>query len=137
VVAIEKRFVPDSGGSFWSFCVTYLADQDNATAGVLGGRRKKIDYREVLSAEDFALFAKLRELRNQVARDEGVAAYLVFTNEQLARMVQDRVRTRTALLEIPGVGQARTERYGKVFLTLLQQMFPAQEDHETPQNTSG
>ena len=46
-------------------------------------------------------------------------AYALFTNEQLAEMVQRRVRTLAALREIAGVGEARIEKYGEDFLDIL------------------
>jgi hypothetical protein len=51
---------------------------------VAGSKRAKVDYRELLSAGDFVLFAKLRILRKGMAEREAVPAYALFTNEQLA-----------------------------------------------------
>lgn len=82
--------------------------------------KKSIDYREVLSAEDFAVYAKLRDLRKQLAERDGVPPYAVFTNEQLAAIVQGRVDNLTALKAIDGIGDARVEKYGLSVLTLLQ-----------------
>ena len=44
---------------------------------------------------------------------------MVFTNEQLAQMVQGRATTRSDLEKIDGVGDARIEKYGPRFLELL------------------
>ena len=95
----------------------------------LTGRRGKIDYREVLSEADFAVFAKLRALRKTLADAEGVPAYALFSNEQLAEMAQRRVRTASALREIAGVGEARLEKYGADFLSILQENGPAAVDN--------
>ncbi len=73
----------------------------------------------MLNEQDFALFAKLRDLRKTLAEQEGVPAYALFTNEQLARMVQQRVTSKAALAEIEGVGASRLEKYGDAFLQLL------------------
>ena len=53
-------------------------------------RRGKVDFKEVLSDPEFAVFARLRALRKERADAEGVPAYALFTNEQLAEMVQRR-----------------------------------------------
>ena len=66
--------------------------------------RVKVDYREVLSPEDFAVFARLRQVRKEIAQDDAVPVYTVFTNEQLAQMVQGRATTKAALEKIAGVG---------------------------------
>ena len=47
------------------------------------------------------------------------AALAVFTNEQLAEMVRQRVATAAALAAIAGVGEARLARYGPAFVDLL------------------
>ncbi len=82
VVSVDKQCVQGAEGSYWALCVGYL---DQPQGGPVSARGKdKIDYREVLSESDFALFAKLRGLRKTLAEQEGVPAYALFTNEQLA-----------------------------------------------------
>ena len=54
-----------------------------------------------------------------MADKEGLPAYTFFTNEQLAAMVQQRVKSLNALAEIPGVGAARVTKYGAAFLEVL------------------
>ena len=122
VLAVDRRWVDQGANSFWSFCVDYL---ERGAGGGPGSRqqkeREKVDYREVLSPEDFAIFAKLRELRKEIAQAEAVPVYTIFTNEQLAQMVQSKVTTKTALEGIAGVGDARIEKYGTRILAFLQQ----------------
>ena len=62
---------------------------------------------------------KLRDVRKSIAQADAVPVYTIFTNEQLARMVQSRATTRAALEEIAGVGDARIEKYGAKVLELL------------------
>ena len=57
-----------------------------------------IDYRQILSEEDFAVFAKLRDLRKKLAENTGVPVYAVFTNEQLAQIVLKKCNSKTALM---------------------------------------
>lgn len=87
-----------------------------------GASRPKVDYKERLSAEDFASFARLREWRKQVSQAEAVPVYTVFTNEQLAQMVQQPVTSKQSLEQIAGVGDARVEKYGSQILEILQQL---------------
>jgi superfamily II DNA helicase RecQ len=120
ILAVDRSFVQDGANSAWSLCVSFDAADAAAGRPPFGGRRgPKTDYREVLSEQDFAVFARLRALRKELAEAEGVPAYALFTNEQLAEMVQRQVRTRAALLEIPGVGEARVEKYAERFLEAL------------------
>ncbi len=65
------------------------------------------------------LYAKLRDVRKQIAQTEGVPVYMVFTNEHLAKMVQKRIATQAGLEEIAGVGDARVVKYGARMLDFL------------------
>lgn len=84
VLSIEKRLV-EQGGAYWSFCVEYLErGGEGGGPGTADRAKRGVDYKEILSTEDFAVFAKLRDLRKEMAEKEGVPPYAVFTNEQLA-----------------------------------------------------
>lgn len=113
---------------FWSFCVDYLEPTGNPPAGRLGGGKSKVGDREVLSPEDFPVFAKLRELRKAIAQQEAVPVYTLFTNEQLAQMVQTKAASKAALERIAGVGDARTEKYGPRLLEFLAQAFQDRDE---------
>lgn len=130
IVSVDRRWVEDGTQSFWAFCVEYLATTQakaptGASAGVAAGAaaagREKIDYRAKLTPEDFAVFSKLRDLRRDLATAEQVATYMVFTNEQLAAMVENRARSKDDLLKIRGIGPAKIEKYADRFLALLVQ----------------
>jgi superfamily II DNA helicase RecQ len=123
VLSVDRRWVEQGSESFWSFCVDYLESGGGAGGGASPGRngtnRGKVDYREVLKPEDFAVFARLRQARKEIAQAEAVPVYTIFTNEQLAQMVQSRATTKAALEKIAGVGDARIEKYGARMLELL------------------
>ncbi len=72
-----------------------------------------------LSAAEEALFQELRELRLELARARGVPAYIVFNDRVLRDMVRRRPQTPAQLLEVPGVGPTKLERYGDAFLQAL------------------
>ena len=115
VLAVERELVSAGASPFWALCIAYL----DAPGGPTPGRRSKIDYREVLSEAQFVLFARLRKLRKELAEREGVPPYALFTNEQLAAMVQQGAQALEDLGAIPGIGSARVEKYGAVFLEIL------------------
>ena len=62
------------------------------------------------------LFEKLRALRQKIATDEGVPAYVVFGDASLKDMEEKLPYDETDFLEITGVGQAKLEKYATVFL---------------------
>lgn len=119
VLAVERRWVDLGENSFWSVVVDYLEGGSPSSSRGRGDGRGKIDYREVLNEADFAVFAKLRDLRKQMAESEAVPVYTVFTNEQLAEMVKTRAASKSALEKIAGVGDARIEKYGAKVLDFL------------------
>jgi superfamily II DNA helicase RecQ len=115
VLNVEKAFVANGDRSFWSVCVTWL----EGAQGKQKPTKSRVDYRDVLNERDFAVFAKLRSLRKSIAEQEGVPIYAIFTNEQLAAMVQKRVLTQNAFGSIDGVGKMRLEKYAESFLKIL------------------
>jgi len=119
IAAIEKHFVADGASSLWAFCVGYLDSSPSVIRS-----REKVDYREVLSETDFSVYAKLRNLRKSFAEEEGIPAYAVFTNEQLAAMVRSGITSLKAMAKIDGVGKSRLDKYGKAFLEILKRELP-------------
>src|SRR5258708_6077792 len=120
ILAVERHLLADAANSAWVVCVSF--DEAGAARRTVPAspRGPKVDYREVLSEPEFAVFARLRALRKPQADQEGVPPYAVFTNEQLARIVQDRIVTVTGLRELQGVGESRAEKYGAAFLAVIQ-----------------
>jgi ATP-dependent DNA helicase RecQ len=62
------------------------------------------------------LFERLRKLRHQIALQENIPAYLVFSDATLKEMEQARPMCETDFLEISGVGQRKLEVYGEDFI---------------------
>jgi hypothetical protein len=75
VLAVERKWVESALNSYWTFCVDYLESAGGPTSGGRNGNhsgRGRIDYREKLSPEDFAVFARLRDLRREIAQEEAI-----------------------------------------------------------------
>lgn len=120
VISVEKYFVADGPNSFWSLCLTWTEVEAALLVGANSRSGKsKIDYKDVLNEADFAVYAQLRDLRKVLAERDGVPPYALFTNEQLAKMVQQRIASKNGLMELEGVGQVRADKYGAAFLSLL------------------
>ncbi len=130
VLTVQHEFMSHNGNAFWCFCVEYLltgsspALRSSAKAG-----KKPVDYKDVLSAADFAVFAKLREWRKEAAAKEAIPVYTIFTNEQLAQISRNRPDTLSALKKIDGVGEARAAKYGQFVIALINpEPAPSAED---------
>ncbi|MEI6150265.1 MAG: HRDC domain-containing protein [bacterium] len=122
VLAVHREFVGQGENSFWALSVEYLegpAPSGPGTGDGRGGKPPKVDYKEVLSPADFALFAKLRDWRKAAADREGVPVYAVLTNEQLAAIAVKRPDSVARLREIEGVGDAKAGKYGAGALAVV------------------
>lgn len=129
VMAVDRQLVADGARSAWAVCVSYVDSSCAAPATVGGhaGTKKQIDYREVLPPADFAVYAKLRDLRKVLAQRDGVPPYSVLTNEQIAALVQRAARTVADFGAIDGIGPAKVDKYAPAFLAILCPSAPAQE----------
>lgn len=78
-------------------------------------RRVSID----LSSADNDLFMALRTLRADLAREQGVPAYVIFHDATLKQMAELKPKTLATLAAISGVGKTKLERYGQAFLDLI------------------
>jgi DNA helicase-2/ATP-dependent DNA helicase PcrA len=68
---------------------------------------------------DEATFEALRRWRSEVAAEQKVPAYVVFTDATLTAIAESRPRDPGQLAAIPGVGPTKLERYGQAVLGLL------------------
>lgn len=113
VMTIDRQFTPENGG-YWTLLVSYLtsssADQTTAVS-----RNGKVDYREVLSPEEFGRFAHYRDVRKVIAQQQGIPAYAVFTDEELAQIARMEQPDIKAIATIKNVGK-RAEKYGEMLL---------------------
>ena len=120
VLHIDRQWVDQGSDSFWHFCIDYWDSSDTQPAAGRNGRsRKRVDYRLVLPPEQFVVFARLRDWRNEMAKKGSTPPYTIFDNEQLAEMVTKGITTKEELAKIAGIGESRVEKYGEAVLELL------------------
>ncbi|MGA0845562.1 MAG: RQC domain-containing protein, partial [Luteolibacter sp.] len=65
---------------------------------------------------DDRLHAALRKIRNRLASNENVQPYRILTNKSLEALVRYRPRNADEAMLIPGVGEAKIQRYMAPFL---------------------
>jgi ATP-dependent DNA helicase RecQ len=83
-------------------------------------RREAIRSDAVVPGDDPLLMA-LKRLRTRFAKDEGVPAYVIFSDRSLIDMAAKRPTTLSAFGEVHGVGQAKLARYGDAFLAIVKE----------------
>ncbi|MCH2032428.1 MAG: DNA helicase RecQ [Tenacibaculum sp.] len=76
---------------------------------------QKKEQKKKSTAKD-TLFERLRKLRYQIAQEEDIAAYLVFSDATLRELEIQRPQTDEEFLVISGVGQRKLEVYGAEFM---------------------
>ena len=65
---------------------------------------------------DEPLLAALKALRFRIAQEQGVPAYIVFSNATLLDMAAKQPCSMEELMDVSGVGHVKAERYGAAFL---------------------
>lgn len=68
---------------------------------------------------DENLFEKLRALRTEIAKEERVPPYMVFSDKTLTHMCILKPKTKEEMLSVSGVGEFKYEKYGERFLNVL------------------
>ena len=111
VLSVDSVLVATGGSSYWSFCVRYIEG-----AKATSFPKARIDYKDVLDAESYQRYKAFREIRKSVAKEEGVPAYLVLTNEEMAELAKIKGLTLKKMEHIKGIGQKKVEKYGSYFV---------------------
>jgi superfamily II DNA helicase RecQ len=115
IVNVEKRLIDGERGTGWLFLIEYGSDNKNQSSP----SSPRVDYREILSEQEYALFDRLRKLRKELAEKQGLPVYAVFTNDHLAGMIKNSAASLKDLTKLPGVGESRAKQYGEQFLKIL------------------
>lgn len=69
--------------------------------------------------ENDALFEALRQKRLELAKQQKVPAFMIFSDRSLHDMAQIKPRTEGEFLEVSGVGQAKMKKYGHAMLKII------------------
>ena len=65
------------------------------------------------------LFAFLKKVRSDLARQVGVPAFIIFSDVTLRDMCQRLPQNRETFLQVKGVGNQKAQKYGHVFLSAI------------------
>lgn len=68
---------------------------------------------------DLRLLSKLKILRKDLASKSSVPAFIIFTDATLVVMATHKPTDAAALMKIPGISERKYEKYGAVFLKLI------------------
>ncbi len=135
LVEVRDHFFLRDGIPYLGLLVLYngIDSAKEETNRNRGDKEEKKDYRELLSEEDWAVFKRLREWRNEKAKAEGVPPYILLTNRQLALIATKRPDNLTKLGSIEGVGKAKIDKMGGDILRLIGGLESTPEDRKAEQ----
>ena len=83
------------------------------------GRKQRIS--DILTSAGLELFDKLREKRLEIAREEAIPPYIVFSDKTLLDLCVKVPTSKSEMLNVTGVGEVKYERYGERFLEVIRQ----------------
>lgn len=81
--------------------------------------KKKAQKEKTSESPDRSLFAELKTLRRQIADENSIPAYIVFSDATLVDMCKRLPTSKEEMLEVSGVGKVKLELYGDKFLKIL------------------
>lgn len=119
VLDVAQHIVQNERGGYWCFCVRYIENSEGAANPRNLQYKEKVDYRMVLDEATFKVFSRLREARKQIATDDAIPAFAVFTDEELSELAKLPELTAKTMLTVKGVGEKKIERYSERFLHLI------------------
>ncbi len=115
---ISQDLLAVEQGSFPTIYVTELSKD------VLKGNRKVLRKGAIVTqqvTDNDPLFEELRILRKRLADESNVPPFVIFSDKTLKDMCAKRPTTNEEFLEVSGVGANKLEKYGKAFLTAINQ----------------
>lgn len=78
-----------------------------------------------LDAESQSLFEALRAARTTLAQEQGLPAYVVAHDRTLRELARLKPRNPVELLQVPGFGPSKVDRYGGAFLGVIREQASA------------
>jgi len=90
-------------------------------SGLLGTPAEKVIglHEDCEGSGDEEVFAALRSWRSQIAREEKVPAYVIFSDATLQAISEELPADEAEMLSISGVGPSKLERYGAQVLEVI------------------
>lgn len=76
---------------------------------------------KILPEFDEKLFNKLRSLRNNIAKNKNVPAYIICNNATLMELAQKMPINRQSMLSVRGIGKRFIENYGYQFIQAIRE----------------
>ena len=98
---------------------TYESKQPVRTDKPKKPARQKARSTDALTAAGYKLFEQLRKLRLELAKEEAVPPYIIFSDKTLIDMCVKLPKNEYDMLNVSGVGENKFKKYGARFLEVI------------------
>ena len=98
---------------------TYESKQPVRTGKPKKPARQKARSTDALTAAGYKLFEQLRKLRLELAKEEAVPPYIIFSDKTLIDMCVKLPKNEYDMLNVSGVGENKFKKYGARFLEVI------------------
>ena len=75
---------------------------------------------DALTSAGYDLFERLRKLRLEIAKEESMPPYIIFSDKTLIDMCVRKPSNEEEMLDVSGVGENKLKKYGKRFMEEIQ-----------------
>ena len=83
--------------------------------------KKKAKSVETLTSSGYKLFERLKKLRLEIAREESMPPYIIFSDKTLIDMAAKMPASKLEMLDVSGVGENKFAKYGERFLEVIEE----------------
>lgn len=83
--------------------------------------KKKAKSVETLTSSGYKLFERLKKLRLEIAREESMPPYIIFSDKTLIDMAAKMPSSKSEMLDVSGVGENKFAKYGERFLEVIEE----------------
>ena len=109
-----------NGGDSQKVTMKLPKEQERVKTGKISGAKKNPTAgSENFTEKETTLFARLKELRREIAKEEKVPPYIVFSDKTLVHMCLIKPKNKEEMLKVSGVGEYKFEKYGERFLNKI------------------
>ena len=113
---ISEGYIEQTAGSY------PVLKLNEKSYDVLNGNIKVLRKKNETVSFDYyenPIFEKLNEVRSQIAKQEGIAPYVLLSDVTLMELADKKPTNRWEMLKIKGIGNQKFENYGQQFLDIL------------------
>lgn len=117
---LKKYFGYDSFREGQEVLINAILNGQDVLGIIPTGAGKSICY-QVPALLGLELFEVLRGLRTEIAREEAIPPYMIFSDKTLVDMCVKIPFTKAEMLDVSGVGENKYAKYGERFINQIQE----------------